>query len=475
MPPLYVPLPTPNVVAATSIILSGLAEAGLYEGAIAYVQTYGDFFSWHPGLTLTASSGVVINGTSGQWTRMYIPNPKWQAQTTWSIDESNVSGLASDENSGIDDTHPLLTIAEFTRRMQRLPVTGTIVVRWMSDTTSIQVNLAAMGPGNTPLPTPENFPVIVFVGVPTVLRSGTLDGATDAPWTVSDSTLPTSWAASGLVSTSTGTRLIRKTDKTKHAFIGYENVAKTAQTSPTNGYNENLVWTPFGVQAASFANGDAYEVLSLPKFPRVTPPDYSAGFGAAVFMLLDMDGILGGQAHVRHCGFRQNSVSLNSIIRSGVHQLYGTIFVGTVTIAGLYGSNALSRSMFLGTVNLLTYNGDMNTLINVIAKAGNWRINHTSVPRIGTVYMYDTTITPVIQINNNSVVTLDALHGSNNTGVLVDIRDSGCSVNSTTTTPLTAFDATTTAPNPISVVGTTYAYAAIPIDVPTHNASFTTN
>lgn len=38
-----------------------------------------------------------------------LPNPGPQAQATWFIDPQNVTGLADDDNSGIDATHPVLT------------------------------------------------------------------------------------------------------------------------------------------------------------------------------------------------------------------------------------------------------------------------------------------------------------------------------------------------------------------------------
>jgi hypothetical protein len=440
-----------------------------------YVATQDDFYRFIPGGTLTPTTGLVYASSDGlgQWSRMLIPSVKWRTQTTWSIDESNYSGRADDENTGIDDAHPLLNVDEFLRRMSRIDG-GSCTVRWMSDTTHAHVNLAPISPGSTPSSTPNGFPLITFVGVPIVLRTGTLTGAADAPWTVSDSTLSTSWAASGLISTSAGTRLIRKTDLTKHAFIAYENSAKTAQTSPTNGYSEAYSITGFGTQAASFANGDAYEVLSLPSFPEVTPPHYTAGWGATIFLLLDMNGVTGGYAHMRHCGFRAAGSSLNTALESGVHQLYGGIFTGGAFLAGSYASNVVSRTLFMGGLStMVSYNGDMNGKTNAIAKTGTFSIAHGSFPRLGTMYAFDCTATPVIQITNNSSVTIDALHGASNTGVLVDVRDPGCSVNSQSTSAL--FDATTSAAHPITIAAVTKDYADLPFWNTNKNCGFSTN
>lgn len=468
---------TADGISTGTVRLSTLSVTSMPSFATrAWVKSVGDWFTLSPTTGAAADGATVITAADGrQWVRQFIPNPKWRIQATWSIDESNATGLASDENTCADDAHPCLTIDEFVRRMQKQPVTGTIVVRWLSDTTHVQVNLSAMAPGHTPLPLPEGYPAIVFMGVPTVLRTGTLTGATTAPWTVSDSTLTTSWAASGLLSSSSGTRMIRKTDKTKHAFLAYENVAKTAQTSPANGFTEDPVWFPAGTPSATFSAGDAYEVLSLPKFPRVTPPDYSASYGASVFVMLDMDGILGDQVEVRNCGFRQLIPDLNGSTRSGVLQVHGAIFVQGFIVSAAFASNTMDRALMMGQVTLATYNGDLNGAVNVIAKDGRVFIVHASHPRLGTFYVYDTTFNPVIQVSNNSDVSIDALHGSGNSGVLVDVRDSGCSVNSVTTTPLTAFDATTSAAHPISVVGTQYDYANLPVSFAGGAATFATN
>lgn len=440
----------------------------------AWVQSVGDWFDLQPpGITPSVPLVQVVASDGRHWVREFILNPEWLAQATWSMDESNVTGLASDENTGIDDTHPLLSVDELVRRIGVSGNFGTKVIRWLSNTTHSQINLASISPAGIPLATPDNFPVIIFVGVPTVLRTGTLTGATDAPWTVTDSSLPTSWTASGLISSSSGTRLIRKTDKTKHAFMAYESTARTAKTSPTNGFTEDLVWFPFGTPAASFAPGDTYEVLSLPKFPRVTPPDYSAAYGAAVFMLLDMDGILGGQVEVRNCGFDRPFPDVNAAARSGLHQIHGGLFAQGAVLSATYADSGFDRVLFLGRVTFSTFNGDMNGDVNVIANTGRIFIAHAALPRLGAIYVYDTTFSPVIQITNNSTVSIDSLQGSGNTGVLVDVRDSGCSVNSRSSPG--AFNATTSAAHPISVVGTQYDYTAIPITVPTKNASFTTN
>lgn len=435
-----------------------------------FVATHDDFYQYAPGSTLTPADGMVYSSADGlgQWIRMYIPSRKWQTQATWSVDESNVTGLASDENTGADDTHPLLTLEELLRRLGRWSATSSVTVRWLSDTTRSTVNLNGISAGG--LPAGGTAPSIFFLGVPTVLRSGTLTGATDAPWTVADSSLPTSWSASGLLSTSSGVRMIRKTDGTKHAILGYELVAKTARCSPTTGYS-NAASATVGTSAASFTNGDAYEVISLPKFPRIACPPLSAGFNGAYFIYLDAAGFTGGRAQLRLGGFR-NFAPISGDIASGSVSVFGGAWIAGGSFSTT-GSSSFDRCIVLGsTLQMGPWPGDNNGFSNVIAQAGQIRMSHASFGRLGTLYAYDCSVT-ALQIDNLATCTLDAMHGSGNTGLIVDIRDSGCSINSASAS--TAFDATTSLAKPISLVGTTYNYADIPIVNANKGAFFVTN
>lgn len=65
-------------------------------------------------------------------------SPFWRKQTQWSINPSNTGGTASDDNLGCgasSDTAPLLTYAEWLRRMDYCDFRGlSIVVRILSNT-----------------------------------------------------------------------------------------------------------------------------------------------------------------------------------------------------------------------------------------------------------------------------------------------------------------------------------------------------
>jgi len=438
----------------------------------AWVASVKDWFILEPAGATTPVPMVHVRAPDGRdWSRQGVQSLEWLTQGTWSVDESNATGLANDENTCADDLHPCLTVDELLRRIGKLSsYTSDIVVRWLSDTTRLSINLSGIVPGN--LSIGSMAPTLVFVGVPTVVRSGVLTGATDAPWTVSDATLPASWSASGCLSTSNGSRVIRKTDRTKHAMMAYENSARTAQTSPTTGYSAD--YSVSGPASASFAIGDAYEVLALPKFPKVSLPEYSGSFNGTDFIYLDMSLIIGGFSQVRLSGF-SGPASIGNVVRTGGIICQGVIFTAGGSIQGVQIQNSFDRSLIMGgSFQGVTWSGDLHGYVNVIAKTGQLWVSHSSYPRLGTLYVYDDTTTAIL-VDNNSFASIDAIHGSGNTGLIVNVAYSGCSVNSVATTPLTAFDATTSAAHPISVVGAQYDYSGIPITVPAHNASFTTN
>ncbi len=457
-------------IATGTVQLGSVSASGMANFSTrAWVKSVGDWFILSP-VVGSAQANVVVTASDGrQWVRQFVPNQAWTSQATWSIDESNVSGVASDENTCADDAHPCLNGDEVVRRMGRVVLAQATTIRWLSDTTHYSIDLSAISGGNQSATTPAtNYPLVV-VGVPTVVRSGTLTGATDAPWSVTDSALGTSWSASGCLSSSSGVRVIRKTDKSKYAMMGYEDVAKTAKTSPTNGFSE--AFGTAGTASVSFAASDAYEVLSLPKFPRVNGAGSVPGFIGNYFILLDLAGIAGGSNETRFCGWRAFG-GFNAQFRGGFATIKGGILVAGGTFSGSLGM-VFSRSMFLGGVaQMFGWFGDMNGLVNVVAKAGSFQVTHGAMGRIGIMYAYDTS-SIAIQISNEATATVDAIHGSGNTSTIVDVRDSGCSLNSQSAT--SAFDATTSAAHPITIVGSSKDYADLPYWSASQNAGFVVN
>ena len=462
------------LVTATLAGLSTISDSSFSRGKQAFVTSRDAMFLWSPGFGLTAADGMIVNGVTGQWTRQSTPSVKYQAQATWSIDESNTTGLASDDNSGIDDAHPLLNIDEYFRRIGGLLKQST-QVRWLSNTTHTSVNLETLLVDQSKSAT---IPVLTFFGVPTVIRSGTLTGAADGsstPWTVSDSALATSWNAAGCLSTTGGSRLIRKADKTKHAFLYDETVAKTAKTSPTTGYSATNPDIVFSGSSASFANGEAYEFVSLPTFPDITLPSTGSNFNGTVLVYLDfIGGIRGGYVQARLCGFRNYAACWNAFAGGGL-ALFGCIIQSGGYITGQNASNAMDRTLTLGAWQFNNWGGDQNGMVNVVAKGGQWWFAHGSIGQSGTVVVYDCTSNPAVRVSNRSNTILDAMpNGGGNTGVLVEVRDPGCSVvTGVAAASLTAsFAATTSSAHPVKVISTDYDWSALPAWQTNQNAGF---
>lgn len=142
--------------------LRAFDATGLEPGTIAFVQSVQDYYGWQPGSELPFDGINVINpitGTAGRWVRLYVISLVWTNQATWFVDPSNVSGLAADENTGVDDTHPLLTFNELRNRFGN----GSFLV-----SPTITVMSSAPAPASDPIIFNCNFNTgFSLVGTPT--------------------------------------------------------------------------------------------------------------------------------------------------------------------------------------------------------------------------------------------------------------------------------------------------------------------
>ncbi len=92
------------------------------DAHVCEVLSFGDLCRFAPGSALTEDlvELTVINATDGggQWLRMNVPNETWQAQA-----KDGAGGFwldpvgGANDNSGADAAHPILTMAEFCRRV----------------------------------------------------------------------------------------------------------------------------------------------------------------------------------------------------------------------------------------------------------------------------------------------------------------------------------------------------------------------
>ena len=126
-----------TITAATAAALTGIDDTLFNDGTIAFVVTYGDYFSLDINDTTTpASDEVVVSFNGKRWLRLNIPSIRWSLVPAWEIDFA----AGNDQNSGAPG-FPLKTRAELSRRLGRNPTQQNTTVTYLSDHTApIQLN-----------------------------------------------------------------------------------------------------------------------------------------------------------------------------------------------------------------------------------------------------------------------------------------------------------------------------------------------
>ncbi len=374
----------------------------------------------------------------------------WRAQTAWSFDPSNSTGVASDGNVGTSDSAPLRTYAEWFRRVGapfQLPATQTW--RVLSDAVEEYLDFGAIFGGIY-----TGFSIQIQ-GVPTVLFSGTLTGVASAPWTVADTGAAGSWSNRGgvsCVSSATRTRLIRRTTGNVRAAIKADLGANVASISPSCNAAEDFTSTL--VTTASFAPGDAYQVLGVP----ITPQIRNARSVVIRPLLCDLGSFTQSLGHPKLCGFTSANGVANSAtgLSGGGNSLIQACYFHGGSITVVDGRSTPNFCSFANGAQFAWYAGDLNTCVNEFV--GGLRCDHSTVARLGTIYVFDAPVDGLL-ITNTCFVAVDGIHGSGNSGPIINIRDPGCQVQAIL--GWGQFDATTSAGNPLMLCGVAKAYATL--------------
>lgn len=256
--------------------------AGLPQGTIAYIgnDTYTGKNSVHDNYrlvygenlsTAVLGTGVVNSPTfpvdGAQWIRLEIVNAQAAQKEFWSLDPANVTGVASDENTGWGstmpeaDASPLLTMAELVRRTKGANYAGTVVFHQLSDMTVASVPLDVSATDGNGYPVWMGKKVQVY---PTDLND-TVTLTTYAPASpsanlgcqISVNSLPVSFTGSGLVGL-----FIESADGLRIAKVQKDLGSKTARiTTPSN---PNVVeYVPGTPQV--FTSGEQVRFVSFPK------------------------------------------------------------------------------------------------------------------------------------------------------------------------------------------------------------------
>jgi hypothetical protein len=199
---------------------------------------------------------------------------RWQRQGTWSIDGLNTTGLASDENTGIDDAHPLATFAEYDRRTHgtRLQAGSSHIVRLLSNMAAsdgASLDIDGVGTPTTAAATP--YPVngyLTIVGVPAVTYSGTISASANVPAGGNSNTDNHFTDAGSPPAFATTAAIWKRTN----GLVAYA----WPQKDLTGGVFRTSCLVG-GLARRTWADGDNYSILTLPtihdlKFPRTSNP-----------------------------------------------------------------------------------------------------------------------------------------------------------------------------------------------------------
>lgn len=432
--------------------LAALDDASMYPGQRYYVgNSDADVPSVHSTYhleettALTPDGITVINAASGtrQWVRDLIGNKYWQSRTVWYIDPAGTNptlgGLpGNDENSGLTATAPIRTMAEFCRRNWDGRIAATLYVLTSSNNSDDRYIYGfSTLPGTTGLQ---------IVGVPTVLFSGTVTGYVSPisngnnRGQIVDSALPVSWTASDGICSPSGSRFIRKTDKTIHAAVIKDLGSKTCQIGPPNHASESA--GVFGATVGNFTVGDAYEVCTQLRWPTVTFQAPELFVSARCLDFYAAGGNSNGSLLTLLCGHLAGF--------SGKLALYGCYVTGTCTSsAGVSASsNAFVGPGVLQPNGNATWHGQLNTFL------GNFPLHiwhNGQLDSTGVLQVFDFTDSlGFLSVRYASMANIvpDSMIGDNNTGVLVNVQYGS------TVTGAAAISAVTSNPNPYLISGT---------------------
>jgi hypothetical protein len=284
------PGPVPILSAAdlpgfsTPASLAGASTLGVTVGAQAWVINQG-IWSYQPTCACVSDGSTCVASTptpAACWGRSTAGYSGANTQTTWFVNPST----GSDSASGLTSGAALKTDQERQRRTAASPVT-------------VSVSVTLLGSANVgdflmpPLMGPGGY--IAFTGSAgvTVLRSSTLTAAAaqsgNNTGTVTDSTLPVSWTASGLV----GKRFRRVSDSAV-TWIAIDKGTKVAAVSDVQTY-VTMYPPTYNANRVALAAGNAYVIEQLPLWPvafeNSASPVVPVGGAGGNYAVMSFEGI----------------------------------------------------------------------------------------------------------------------------------------------------------------------------------------
>lgn len=455
---------TAPLVEANATALAAQASAGLSEGAEAYVVTLKAMFVLQASTTTpVALVNVAASGKTGyQWIRQLVRNPVWEQQTAYWVDPQN--GAASDEATCTSSGAPCASLTELSRRLANavIPTGATINVTLVSSCATTDKVLWTLGyqPGAAA------GTGLVITGVPTVIYTGTVTGfvqqvqgsvATATDNELTDSTIPTSFTASGLL----GKGLIfQRTNGTAGWWWALKDLgSKALRMSDAMDVTSSTI--------LALAVNDTYTVSRLPKIydqsstssgriayvtfvfvddNSTTPPtpqsapkiEPATTFDRCTFSVNRQLTI----SRLRNCAVEAASFTASAM---GVLRVDGGAFVGTTVVIG-------NSSIFVqGTGNTHFQGGSLN--VNGISGGAT------------TLSFYDSTSGLVVVNGGFSILNIKGL---GNTGKLMRASDFSAIIGYSTFASPPCVDASSSDAAPVqagdtTVPGTSISCTALPL------------
>ncbi|HYX20196.1 MAG TPA: hypothetical protein VFA98_05070 [Thermoanaerobaculia bacterium] len=328
-----------------------------------------------------------------------LPNPGWQSQATWFIDPQNVTGLASDDNSGIDATHPVLT---YNFGVARKWATYSPTLR--QDTTLTWLS-SQVGNADPVVFTPTMVGAVAILqgplGAAQQIHAGNLAGV-----------VPKNRAAGQLLEADLGFAapigsLVQNTQAGKSSFAEvYKNIAGTvfALTQPIVPAVMPVDFGTPTTEVDTWANGDTFLVfapigVNLVKIEPVVaefPPTFAAPVQTYHLRGTSADGVpsdanfvVGTDVSLVECSFDTVVIFPSPVDDLGGFWLNDFFSVGVQGPSMGYAVEIIGGAIIVNANvgnSIISFSIDKDTIVDGTAASALW-ISSASIPALGTVYI----------------------------------------------------------------------------------------
>lgn len=402
---------------------------------------------------LTSGGATYSNPLTGE----IVNGPlAWWSQASWFVDPQNSSGHASDSNSGLTNTSPLLTWAELSRRLWGATASGFVTITAMSDGNSsdsvvmnvmVPLSVASYGYFVT---APLNA---IYSGTVTTYTAASSGPAADDN-EITDYSIPTSFTASGLLADG----LLARTTSgpLRYFMIAKDLGSKTARIS--------VPVTSAGA-ASSLTNGQTYEVDQLVKiygleWPGLTAQS-SSNSGVYLeykFIADESPGLAWQPASFQHCWRMTASDTDTAFDMSDIG-----IAAGVTTNFRSSSKQFLAFNFGLVRSSILVETGAAIIGGTVFEGAQIQLQRGTTMVATSRFDVDDTSTSMLLALTGSTAVFSGSgnLSGSGNSGNIISVSGGGKVIYDNT--PVAA---SSTSGTNISVNGTAYAVSNLPVSDP---------